>query len=186
MTRRIRNIPNCSVPYQHVIHTCNKGMNGVDLCDQLLGPYRPSNRGKKWHFPLVINALNTTVVAIWLIYWNIHEREIYHIDFHRETTLCSLKSANVSTSQLSVGTVADPPQDVKFDRVEHLPASFKQGRFKICSRNTRLMCSKCSVRLHRDKRKFAGICTTATCSSISTNSTGCFPNALSFARFWSS
>jgi len=36
VTRRVQNIPNCSVPQPHVIHANNKGMDGVDLYNEIL------------------------------------------------------------------------------------------------------------------------------------------------------
>ena len=41
------------------------GMGGVDVIDRLLGSYRPIIRDKKWYWPLIINAINISVVAAW-------------------------------------------------------------------------------------------------------------------------
>ena len=38
-------------------------MEGVGVMDRLLGSYHPMIRGKKWCWPLIINAINVSVVA---------------------------------------------------------------------------------------------------------------------------
>ena len=45
-----------------VIAAYNQGMGGVDLLDRALSNLRPVIHGKKWYWPLVINAINITLV----------------------------------------------------------------------------------------------------------------------------
>ena len=45
-----------SVDQPKVISVYNKGMDGLDLLDMLLGSYRPNLRSKKWWWPLFSNA----------------------------------------------------------------------------------------------------------------------------------
>ena len=45
-----------------VISAYNRGMGGVDLLDRALSDLRPVIRGKKWYWPLVINAINIAFV----------------------------------------------------------------------------------------------------------------------------
>ena len=46
------------IPQPNVVAKYNKGMGGVDLMDRALSDYRPRIRGKKWYWPLLINAIN--------------------------------------------------------------------------------------------------------------------------------
>ena len=71
--RRVKNVPDTQVTQPHLIHLYNKGMGGVDLMDRLLSSYRPMIRGKKWYWPLFINALNITIVAAWRAHCAIEE-----------------------------------------------------------------------------------------------------------------
>ena len=45
-----------------VIAADNQEMGGVDLLDHALSDLRPVIHGKKWYWPLVINAINITLV----------------------------------------------------------------------------------------------------------------------------
>ena len=44
-------------------HRYNRGMGGVDLVDRSLSNCRPSMHGKKWYYPLIVNAVNLATVA---------------------------------------------------------------------------------------------------------------------------
>ena len=59
----------------------NNGMREVDVMDQLLGSYRQSIRGKKWYWPLVINGLNVSVVAAWLLHCALAAKPMSHFAF---------------------------------------------------------------------------------------------------------
>lgn len=54
---------NVEQPAVNVHYNC--GMGGVDLADRALSDYRPSIHCKKWHWPLVVNALNVAFVYCW-------------------------------------------------------------------------------------------------------------------------
>lgn len=51
-----------NVPQPFLVKKYNQGMGGVDLFDRLLGAYRPTILGKKWWWPLFLNALNMSGV----------------------------------------------------------------------------------------------------------------------------
>ena len=42
----------------HLINSCTKNMDGVDLMDRLLESHCPVSRDKKWYWALFINLLN--------------------------------------------------------------------------------------------------------------------------------
>ena len=89
-------------------------------------------------------ALNVSAVAAWRIHCHVEVSKMSHLDFHRETTLCLLKSSKVH-KQNGVAVGGDFPNDIRFDGIGHMRQSAKQGRCKICQKNTRVMYSKCGV-----------------------------------------
>jgi len=67
-TRRVKGASNISVQQPFIVRQYNVSMGGADLMDRLLSSYRPMIRGKKWWWPLFLNALNVSIVAAWRIY----------------------------------------------------------------------------------------------------------------------
>ena len=150
--RRVKNQPNQEVSQPNLIRDYNQGMGGVDLMDRLLASYRPTIRGKKWYWPLFINALNVSVVAAWRVHCKVADEPLSHLDFRREIAVCLLKTAP-SKAKHPGGHTAHQPQDVRYDGVGHTAESTKQGRCKECQKNCRYICIKCKVRLHFDHGK---------------------------------
>lgn len=146
--RRVnRNVLDVKQPF--LVKRYNIGMGGVDLLDRLLGAFRPVIRGKKWWFPLFLNALNMSVVAAWRMYCHLHpnHRDTTHLEFRRSVSLCLLKGTP-NRKRYGGGLHAHLPYDVRYDGIGHKTATTSQGRCVLCSANTRTMCSKCGVRLH--------------------------------------
>lgn len=56
---------NVSITQTQLIKKYNLGMGGVNVMDPLLGSYRLTISGKKWHWPLVFNAIEIYIVAAW-------------------------------------------------------------------------------------------------------------------------
>jgi len=75
------------VTQPHLINSYNKGMGGVDLMDRLLESYPPVIRGKKWYWPLFINLLNVSVVAVWRIHCQLEKTS--HLIWNSEDILPS-------------------------------------------------------------------------------------------------
>ena len=46
----------------------NSGIGGVDLNDRVLSQHQPKIRGKKWYWPLLVNAINLGMVFCWHVY----------------------------------------------------------------------------------------------------------------------
>ena len=88
--RRVKKDSNVSIMQPQLIKN-NLGMGGVDVMDRLLGSYRPIIQGKKWYWPLIINAINISVVAAWQVHCAIQEKPMTHLEFRREITICLLK-----------------------------------------------------------------------------------------------
>ena len=57
-----------SIQQSAVIAAYNRGIRGVDQLDRALSDLRPVIRGKKWYWPLAINAIRTGFVYSWRLY----------------------------------------------------------------------------------------------------------------------
>ena len=58
-------------------------MGGVDLVDRALSDLSPVIRGKKWYWPLIINAINIAFVYSWRIYRIIFGKVLSQKQFRR-------------------------------------------------------------------------------------------------------
>ena len=141
------------VPQPHLINSYNKWMGVVDLMNCLLEAYHPTIRDKKWQWPLFVNLLKTTFVAAWKIHCQIGDKKITHINFRRQVRLCLLKVQQHHEIESSVA--AELPLDVCFNGVRHfLGPATTQGQCKVCKKkNTRSMCIKFNIHLHRESGK---------------------------------
>jgi hypothetical protein len=137
-----------------LIRKYNEGMGGVDLLDRLLGAYRPTILGKKWWWPLFVNAVNMSVVAAWRLYSNLNSKNQVpsHFEFRRAITLCLLKGT-FHRKIHAKGKLQHLPFDIRYDGIGHTTEETTQGRCVLCSTNTRTKCSKCDVRLHHSRGK---------------------------------
>ena len=71
------------IPQPNVVAKYNKGIGGVDVMDRALSDYRPRIKGKKWYWPLLINAINTMTVFSWRVYQLSTNAETKQKDFQR-------------------------------------------------------------------------------------------------------
>ena len=79
MKRRVKSEPDARIAQPQLIKQCNNGLGVVDVMDQLLGSYRPMIRGRKWYWPLIINAINVSVVAAWRLHCDVAETPNSHL-----------------------------------------------------------------------------------------------------------
>ena len=125
-------------------------MGGVDLLDCALSDLRPVIRGKKWYWPLVINALNIVFVFSWRLYRIVAGEPVPQKDFRRHiVSIIIRKSAPRITDVYSRPTrghkIAD---EVRYDSVGHYPVSSPVRKCAICGRSCRNACEKCKRSLH--------------------------------------
>ena len=151
MKRQVKEKADARITQPKLIKQYNLGMGGVDVMDRLLGTYRPMIRGKKWYWPLVVNAINVSVVAAWRIHCNAVVSPMTHLEFCREIAICLLKSPMEERTKVTGGTLPSLPKDIRFDQINHYKITTTQGRCKICQKNRRYKSQKCNVRLHSDK-----------------------------------
>ena len=126
-------------------------MGEVDVMDQLLGSYRSTIGGKKWHWPLIINAINVFVVATWRLHCAVAETPKSHLEFRRGIAICLRKSPMDVRKKTTGGAIANLPSDLRYDSVDHFKVSTTQGRCKIYRKNTCYIFEKCNVHLYSDK-----------------------------------
>ena len=69
--QRVKKDQDCSITQPNLIKEYNIGMGSVDVLDRLVGSCLQTIRGKKWYWPLSINALNVSVVAAWRIHCHV-------------------------------------------------------------------------------------------------------------------
>ncbi|GBN77427.1 hypothetical protein AVEN_215951-1 [Araneus ventricosus] len=78
------NVPSCVVSY-------NKYKNGVDFFDNHMETYFSSIQGKKWYWPLFVNAFETSLVAAWkLSKIFAPEQALDLLEFRRHITIAYL------------------------------------------------------------------------------------------------
>ena len=104
--------------------------------DCLLGSYRPTIRGKKWYWPLAINAINISVVAACRLRCAVQEKPMVHLEFRREITICLLKMAMTLRLQIGGGRIPHLPNDIQFDGVGDFKAPTAQGGCKVCQKKS--------------------------------------------------
>lgn len=147
--RRVKNKGAVMVSQPHVVGCYNAGMGGVDLFDRALADYRPTIRGKKWYWPLLINAINIAVVYCWRIYQITTNCESRQKDFRRSLVAVMLKKSKPRKSVDSrPGPSFSVPAEARTDNRNHYPQSCPVRRCTVCKRNCRIQCVKCNKSLH--------------------------------------
>ena len=89
---QVKSQPDAHITQPQLIKQYNNGMGGIDVMNQLLGSYCPIIHAKKWYWPLIINAINVSVVATWQLHCAVAETPKSHLEFRREIAICLLKS----------------------------------------------------------------------------------------------
>lgn len=139
----------------NMIKQYNSYMGGVDLHDNAIANYRTSIRGKKWWWPLFINALDSTIANCWKLYRKVNNSNITQLDFKSYLAVRLLKSDVECEETFARGRPSrDPvPNEVRLDRVGHVIIKHSEKarrRCKQCQNHTIFMCDKCKVHLHTD------------------------------------
>ncbi|KRY08343.1 PiggyBac transposable element-derived protein 3 [Trichinella patagoniensis] len=109
-------------------------------------------RGKKWYWPLFVRAVNVAAVAACQIRCFSEERSHSPLVFRRQGLVGFQQSERISSPRAASGLMSQLP-DIQFDGVSHIRGAGPQARCKECKRNTRNMCTKCSVRVHAVRGK---------------------------------
>ena len=99
---------------------------------------------KKWYGNLFFHFENLALVAAWRLHKHLGGR-LAQLEFRRQVTCTLLRC---STPRPKPGPGHRPVSDVRFDDLgHHILRGEKEGRCKLCKKNTCLYCNKCNVRL---------------------------------------
>jgi len=149
-SRRVKGQSQTLVQQPFVVRQYNESMGGVDLFDRLLSSYRPGIRGKKWWWALFIHAVNVTVVAAGMA----SSLTVSHLTFRRDIARTLVKTPlDVERTVMAKDHRSNPPDAVRYDGTNHFAGKVKEGRCRVCSKNTTFSCMRslrCDVRLHHE------------------------------------
>ena len=146
---RMKRDSSVSITQPQLIKKYNLGMGGVDVMNRLFGSYRPTIRGKKWYWPVAINAISISVIAAWRVQCAVQEKPKTHLEFRREIKICLFKMAMPLRLQIGGGRIPHLPNDIRCDGVDI--ASAAQGRCKACQKKHSLHLSEMQRATHSDK-----------------------------------
>lgn len=148
--RRVKQKGSVSVPQPYIVRSYNNGMGGVDLLDRALSECRPKINGKKWYWPLIINALNVGLVFCWRLFQEISGTKVPQKQFRNNlaTILIKRSGSNNERRDSRPGPSFSVPAAVRTDNQRHYPESNAVRRCAVCKKNCRIKCSKCQKPLH--------------------------------------
>ena len=145
-----------NVPQPHVINQYNKYMGGVDRFDQNNNHLRISIGGKKWYWSVITWLLDTAVQNAWQLSKKAGS-ELSLLDFKREIVCTILRGASSSRRSSQSGPLgARPGDNVRYDRLDHLPVWRSQRRLcamEECKVKCVTFCDKCDRALCKDHFK---------------------------------
>ena len=144
------------VPIPASFCSYNKGMGGVDRCDQNISTYRISMRGKKWWWALFAWVPDMIVQNAWNLY-RYHKQECdptYDLlQFRREIVKTYLMKYKDTSRRVAITRKQLPsnrvPMDVRFDGFYHFQDAMSANqRCAVCRKSSKKGCKKCGVALH--------------------------------------
>ena len=119
-----------------IIGAYNGGMGGVDLLDRALSDYRPVIHGKKWYWPLIVNALNIGFVYCWCIYRIVTQENVLQKDFRRHVVGILVRHA---VSQIPICSLParryKVPDEIRLDGIDHYPFPGSVRTCTVCKKS---------------------------------------------------
>lgn len=138
-----------TIPQPQVVAHYNSGMGGVDIMDRALADYRPAIKGKKWYWPLLVNAVNIAVVYSWRVYQLCTNDQMKQKEFRQSLVAVMLKQSQPSPRAESLpGPSYSVPVEVQTDNRNHYPQSCPVRCCTVCKKNCRIQCGKCNKSMH--------------------------------------
>lgn len=161
----------------NVIHEYNSNMGGVDLMDGLIGRYKIPVKSNKYTNRLFTHMLDLAMVNAYIFFHRINKPDAnnakYQLpNFRSEVAyvLCMLQTPSLSKGPGRPRQVAEkekkytgkktflPPNDVRYDGVEHFPmflsrAGKKTCKLPGCTSETQIVCRKCNINLCLSQQK---------------------------------
>ena len=125
-------------------------MGGIDLVDRALSDLIPAIRGKKWYWPLVINAINIAFVYSWQLHRIISGETIPQKDFRQYIVGIMIRQSkphviSVDSRPTKAHKVAD---EVRYDGLGHYPISCSVRKCTVCGKSCTNSDEKCKRSLH--------------------------------------
>ena len=109
----------------------------------------PQVQGKKWYWPLCINALNLLFVYNWRIYEIANDKKVEQKEFRREIVNILLNlNAEIPKGDSRTGPNPPVPEPVRYDNKAHYPKDIPVRKCVMCGKNARIQCLKCQKILH--------------------------------------
>ena len=150
--RRVKGQGELSV--NQCIQEYNEGMGGVDQLDRLLQSYCPKVQMRKWWWALFVNVINASIATGWRLYQMANPTDkMTHLEFRRYIAVVLVRSGGITRKKTTERRSAQIPVEIRLDNENHVFDTIKQGRCRICGKNTTKHCAKCKVRLHTDRGK---------------------------------
>ena len=154
--RKTKTRINVSQPF--LIRQYNKGMEGVDRCDQNVNTYRISTWIRKWWWALFVWVPDVIMQNGWLLYRRNKTSDAESLDLLSfrcsvvQTFMMCYKQPT-STSGRQRGRILPSSRhvssDIRLDRTNHYQSALEtQKRCALCHKNTQRGCKKCDVGLH--------------------------------------
>lgn len=140
-----------------IVKEYNKYMGGVDLADMLVSLYRIPFKSRKWYLGIFAQVIDICINNAWLLY----RKDC----MHKQTRAMALKSfryevseslnktgrsgqlKNINNQKKRNPAQAQPIDDIRYDRFGHFMDFTTQGRCRLCSKLTSVICIKCNARL---------------------------------------
>ena len=123
-------------------------MGEFDLTDRALSGYRPSIDGKKWYWPLVVNALNVVLVYCWRLYRISTGDTINQESYRRQIVSIMLRRLFRKERAETVPQAYRVPNEVCLDGYGHYPEPRPVRKCAVCKINCRNICGKCKQNVH--------------------------------------
>ena len=125
-------------------------MGGADLLDRVLSDLGPVIHGKKWYWPLVINAINIAFVYSWRLYRIVSGETIQEKDFRQHIVEIMIRQSkprviSADSRPTKAHKVAD---EVRCDGLSHYLISCSVRKCAVCGKSCRNSCEKCKRSLH--------------------------------------
>lgn len=154
-----------TVPVPDVVTQYNAGMGGTDQMDRNVSQYRVKIRNNKWWWQIFTHLLSASLSNAWLMHrWRI----LHAVDVEAQTEKLDLLSfiRSVSSSLLlhcssdrlprdrptmssAAPLIRKVPDILRHNMtVVHYPVNVKQGRCRVCKKNTTLGCGVCRMNMH--------------------------------------
>lgn len=142
-----------------IVKEYNKHMGGVDLADMLISLYKTPFKTRRWYIGIFAQLIDICINNAWLLYRKDHNKisskkpvslKIFRFEIYeglRKTGRFETATNNGEGKKKRQPTQSAPILGVRYDNIGHFMDVTTQGRCRLCSKLTSVICIKCQVRL---------------------------------------